>query len=473
MGYVLRAAAFAALLALGAIPAEAQSQSCFNGYLCIVDANGTKIGSLMQSVFSYVMREFKGSLYQFSVLADSIPDGVAPLYTNTSCTGTAYLDASIFPMPIAYLDSTARVWGPLPPYSTQTLAADKPLGGECTEFVGRGGPYTEELSVGVAKVLSAGALANLRPPLSAFALKAKSTQPCIPDSLCVVDATGTEIGSLGGIADNQVMAEFGSTFYEFQVDSNGIPQPYYGTVFYYPTSNCTGTPYIETTGTVVQDAEVDGNLTLWGAVPPYSMINMESELDNNVCYSFTGQLQAGAAQALTTALANLTPPFSLIATGNLAISKDPANTLACRVGTVCIVDANGNQAGIYSPYGFERAINGAYYQINTDGTTLESVGAYFYYTTSNCTGQAYMDAGTLLPQAEVDPSATVWGPGTPYSMQTTNSYYVATLGCVVDGPFSLMVGPATVLSKTIVSNLVAPFSATLIGRGNARVALNH
>jgi hypothetical protein len=172
MGYVLRAAAFATLLALGAIPAAAQSQYtvCFNGFLCVVDANGTKIGSLMQSNAYSVMREFKGVLYQFPILVTSIPEGeVSPLYTNTSCTGTAYF-ALATPMPVASVDTRSRIWGPVPPYSTQTIAAEKLSSGECTPLINRGGPYTEQIMVGAAKLLSARALANLKPPFSAVAL---------------------------------------------------------------------------------------------------------------------------------------------------------------------------------------------------------------------------------------------------------------------------------------------------------------
>jgi hypothetical protein len=283
------------------------------------------------------------------------------------------------------------------------------------------------------------------------------------------------------VGDNQVVREFGGTFYEFEVDPNAIPEPADNVLFYYTTSNCTGTAYIAAGAGgaqyVVQNAVVDGNLTIWGAAPPYSMLNMESQRSNNgACqtYGYTLGLLAGSAEILsTTVFADLKPPFSVIGTGVLTTSKHPALQPVCPIGTLCVVDAKGNDAGLLTPDGFERPIGGTYYQISTDGGTITSAGAYFYYTTSTCTGQAYSDAGLLLPQAEVDPSLTVWGPATPYSPQTIASYYVAGDGCVADGPFSLLVGPAAVLSTTIFSNLVPPFSVTLIRRGNARVALNH
>jgi hypothetical protein len=142
-----------------------------------------------------------------------------------------------------------------------------------------------------------------------IATTAVAAQPCLPNSLCVVDAQGTQIGTL--IGTDSITREYNGVYYNFSVDPAGIQETAF---FLYISTNCTGTPYLPYDNVLPSPAVFDQNKVLWGPSGTRRInASFQSYSSGNQCYIYEyGPGPAGVAEVIDAITPKTwTPPFSI------------------------------------------------------------------------------------------------------------------------------------------------------------------
>lgn len=141
-----------------------------------------------------------------------------------------------------------------------------------------------------------------------------------------------------------------------------------------------------------------------------------------------------------------------------------------------VVDASGNFVGWprtivqgftnFTVNGVERKVKGVWVVIQASpggfGLTGDRPFAYFLFTSSDCSGNAYSDASVLPPAGSVDPSSsklTLFFPGSAVQLLTIRSFRQSSgdQTCNPFGPQPLFAGPVQSFDLNNLG-LVPPFT---------------
>jgi hypothetical protein len=133
----------------------------------------------------------------------------------------------------------------------------------------------------------------------------------------------------------------------------------------------------------------------------------------------------------------------------------------CHLGSPCVVDSKGTFVGVGSSGPVMHVFDGKEYMIIVESDGLVNKGGTpFSYTTSNCSGQPYLNNnGTPVPQVAIEKDGTLYADKLPFTNITVGSFSVGLTGSCIPTSGTAPFGAAYVVDDHVAKSWVPPFSA--------------